>query len=168
MKNKFVYIMCFLLILTLFVSLTITYFVVEKNNQGVSNISNEYFDIVFSNPIIDFDTMMKVSVDDNNDKISVKIPDLNEFSMSNSFSIDVKNIGTLDAYVDRMFIDGLDSNINTSDVNIDISLVDDEIIKGAESSKLIITITYYGKNISTSEAPYMNFDLNYAFKEVIL
>ena len=168
MKNKFVYIMCFLLILTLFVSLTITYFVVEKNNQGVSNISNEYFDIVFSNPIIDFDTMMKVSVDDNNDKISVKIPDLNEFSMSNSFSIDVKNIGTLDAYVDRMFIDGLDSNITTSDVNIDISLVDDEIIKGAESSKLIITITYYGKNISTSEAPYMNFDLNYAFKEVIL
>ena len=50
--NKFIYIMSFLLIVTLFVSLSVTYFVVEKSNQGVSNVSSQYFDIVFSDPII--------------------------------------------------------------------------------------------------------------------
>jgi hypothetical protein len=168
MKGKLVYIMSFLLIVTLFVCLTITYFVVERNNTGLSEFSNKYFDIIFSDPVIDFDSKMKVFVDKENDIIKVDIPDLTEFSKSNSFSIDVKNIGTVDAYVDKFFISNLNSNIETSDFNVDVSLIEDEIIKGSESEKIIITLTYYGKNVSTIESPYISFDLNYLFKEVIL
>ena len=166
--NKFIYIMSFLLIVTLFVSLSVTYFVVEKSNQGVSNVSSQYFDIVFSDPIINFDSDMKVIVDKDNDKVKIDIPNLNEFNKSNSFSIDVKNIGNIDAYVDKYFINNLNSNIDTSEFNVDISLIENEIIKGSESEKIIITITYYGKDVSTSEKPYISFDLNYLFKEVIL
>ena len=168
MKNKLVYIMSFLLIVTLFVCLTITYFVVEKNNDGISSISNEYFDVVFSDPIIDFSTNMKVSVDKNKDIIKVDIPDLTEFSKSNSISINAKNIGNLDAFVDKFFVNNLVSNVDTSEFNIDVSLIEDEIIRGSETEHIIITFTYYGKNISTIEKPYISFDLNYLFKEVVL
>ena len=168
MKGKFIYVMSFLLIVTLFVPLTVTYFVVEKNNEGISNVSNEYFDVIFSDPVISFDTSMIVGVNKDKDVIKINIPDLNEFNKSNSFMIDAKNIGNVDAYVDKFFISNLDSNIETSDFNIDISLVEDEIIRGSESEKIIITLTYYGKNVSTIEKPFISFDLNYLFKEVIL
>lgn len=168
MKDKLVYIMSFLLIVTLFVCLTITYFVVEKNNKGISNISNEYFDVIFSDPILDFDTSMSVSVDKDKDIIKIDIPNLNEFNKSNSFSIDAKNIGNLDAYVDKYFINNMTSNVDTDKFNIDISLIEDEIIKGSESEKIIITLTYYGENIVTGEEPFISFDLNYLFKELIL
>ena len=168
MKGKLIYIMSFLLIVTIFVSLRITYVVVEKNNEGISEFSNEYFDIIFSDPIIDFNTDMKVSVDKNKDVIKIDIPNLNEFNKSNSFSIDAKNIGNLDAYVDKFYLSNLVSNIETTNFNIDISLVEDEIIRGSETKKIFITLTYYGKEISTSEAPFISFDLNYLFKEVIL
>ena len=168
MKDKLVYIMSFLLIVTLFICLTITYFVVEKNNEGISNISNEYFDVIFSDPILDFDTSMSVSVDKDKDIIKIDIPNLNEFNKSNSFSIDAKNIGNLDAYVDKYFINNMTSNVDTDKFNIDISLIEDEIIKGSESEKIIITLTYYGENIVTGEEPFISFDLNYLFKELIL
>lgn len=168
MKGKLVYVMSFLLIVTLFVCLTITYFVVEKNNTGISEISNEYFDIIFSDPIIDFNTNMSVSVDKEKDVIKINIPDLTEFIKSNSFSIEAKNIGNVDAYVDKFFVNNMDTNIETDDFNIDISLIEDEIIKGSETEKIIITLTYYGKDISTIEDSYISFDINYLFKEVVL
>jgi hypothetical protein len=168
MKGKFIYVMSFLLIVTLFVCLTITYFVVEKNNTGISEISNEYFDIIFSDPIIDFNTNMSVSVDKEKDVIKINIPDLTEFIKSNSFSIEAKNIGNVDAYVDKFFVNNMDTNIETDDFNIDISLIEDEIIKGSETEKIIITLTYYGKDISTIEDSYISFDINYLFKEVVL
>lgn len=168
MKGKLVYVMSFLLIVTLFVCLTITYFVVEKNNTGISEISNEYFDIIFSDPIIDFNTNMSVSVDKEKDVININIPDLTEFIKSNSFSIEAKNIGNVDAYVDKFFVNNMDTNIETDDFNIDISLIEDEIIKGSETEKIIITLTYYGKDISTIEDSYISFDINYLFKEVVL
>lgn len=165
-KNKFVYFMIFLLIVVLVFSVTITYIVVQKEETGIGNISTSYYDILFTNTTIDFESKMEVKIDDTKDKISINIPDLNEFKQSNSFTIDVKNIGNIDAYVDNMFLGNLKSNVETENINIDISLIKDDVLKGAESKKLIITITY--KEQVIEETPYFSFDINYKFSEVVL
>jgi predicted transport protein len=155
-----------LLIVVLVFSITITYIVVQKTENGTGTIKTKYYDIFFSNPIIDFDSKMEVKVNNEKKKISLNIPDLNEFKEPNSFLIDVKNIGNLDAYVDNMFLNNIKSNIETENINIDISLVKDEIIKGSESKRLIITIKYKEQEIE--ETPYLNIDINYKFGEVVL
>ena len=47
-----------------------------------------------------------------------------------------------------------------------MTLQKEDIIKGSESKKLILTITYKGKN--TEEIPQISFDINYKFNEVVL
>ena len=108
----------------------------------------------------------KQKIDDAKDKISINIPDLNEFKESNSFSIDVKNIGNIDAYVENVNLTNIKTNIETENINIDMSLIKEDIIKGSESKKLILTITYKGQIIE--ETPQISFDINYKFNEVVL
>lgn len=165
-KNNFIFIMLFLLITVLVFSVSITYFVIQKSMTGTGIIETNYYDILFTNTTIDFDSKMEININDDEDKISIKIPDINEFLEENSFTIDVKNIGNIDAYVDRMFLSNLDSNVETENFNIDISLVKDDVIKGSESKKLKISITYNGKKLE--EMGYFNFDINYKFNEVVL
>ena len=165
-KNNFIFIMLFLLITVLVFSVSITYFVIQKSMTGTGIIETNYYDILFTNTTIDFDSKMEININDDEDKISIKIPDINEFLEENSFTIDVKNIGNIDAYVDRMFLSNLDSNVETENFNIDISLVKDDVIKGSESKKLKISITYNGEKLE--EMGYFNFDINYKFNEVFL
>lgn len=165
-KNNFIFIMLFLLIVVLVFSVTITYLVIQKSMSGTGIVETSYYDILFTNTTIDFDSKMEVSINEEEDKICIKIPDVNEFIEENSFTIDVKNIGNIDAYVDRMFLSNLDSNIETEKFNIDISLIKDDIIKGSESKKLKISITYKGEKLE--ELGYFNFDINYKFNEVVL
>lgn len=165
-KNNFIFIMLFLLIVVLVFSVTITYLVIQKSMNGTGIVETSYYDILFTNTTIDFDSKMEVIVNDDEDKISIKIPDVNEFLEENSFTIDVRNIGNIDAYVDRMFLSNLDSNVETENFNVDISLVKDDVIKGSESKKLKISITY--KGIKLEELGYFNFDINYKFNEVVL
>ena len=47
-----------------------------------------------------------------------------------------------------------------------MSLIKEDIIKGSESKKLILTITYKGQIIE--ETPQISFDINYKFNEVVL
>jgi hypothetical protein len=115
---------------------------------------------------MDFNRKMEVSINDEEDKISIKIPDVNEFLEENSFTIDVRNIGNIDAYVDRMFLSNIDSNVETEMFNVDISLIKNDVIKGSESKKLKISITYKGDKLE--EVGYFNFDINYKFNEVVL
>jgi hypothetical protein len=121
---------------------------------------------MFTNTSIDFDSKMEIKIDDAKDKISINIPDLNEFKESNSFSVDVRNIGNIDAYVENVNLTNIKTNTNTEDINIDMTLRKEDIIKGSESKKLILTITYKGKN--TEEIPQISFDINYKFNEVVL
>ena len=102
-KNNFIFIMLFLLIVVLVFSVTITYLVIQKSMSGTGIVETDYYDILFTNTSMDFNSKMEVSINDEEDKISIKIPDVNEFLEENSFTIDVRNIGNIDAYVDRMF-----------------------------------------------------------------
>lgn len=165
-KNRYITFMLFLLIVVLVFSVSITYIVIEKDETGAGTIKTKYYDIMFTNASIDFDSKMEIKIDDAKDKISINIPDLNEFKESNSFSIDVKNIGNIDAYVENVNLTNIKTNIETKNINIDMSLIKEDIIKGSESKKLILTITYKGQIIE--ETPQISFDINYKFNEVVL
>lgn len=165
-KNRYITFMLFLLIVVLVFSVSITYIVIEKDETGAGTIKTKYYDIMFTNTSIDFDSKMEIKIDDAKDKISINIPDLNEFKESNSFSVDVRNIGNIDAYVENVNLTNIKTNTNTEDINIDMTLRKEDIIKGSESKKLILTITYKGKN--TEEIPQISFDINYKFNEVVL
>ena len=165
-KNRYITTMLFLLIVVLVFSVSITYIVIEKAETGSGTIKTSYYDIMFTNTTIDFNSSLEVKIDDNKDKISIKIPDLNEFKESNSFSIDVKNIGNIDAYVEKVNLTNIKTNIDTQNINIDMTLVKDDIIKGSESKKLIFTITYNEQLIE--QIPQISFDVNYKFNEVVL
>lgn len=165
-KNEYITFMLFLLIVVLVFSVSITYIVIEKDETGAGTIKTKYYDIMFTNASIDFDSKMEIKIDDAKDKISINIPDLNEFKESNSFSIDVKNIGNIDAYVENVNLTNIKTNIETENINIDMSLIKEDIIKGSESKKLILTITYKGQIIE--ETPQISFDINYKFNEVVL
>lgn len=165
-KNRYVTFMLFLLIVVLVFSISITYIVVEKDETGKGTIKTSYYDIMFTNTTIDFDSKLEVKIDDDKDKVSINIPDLNEFKESNSFSIDVKNIGNIDAYVENVNLTNIKTNIETENLNIDMTLIKGDIVKGSESKKLIFTITYKGQVIE--ETPQISFDVNYKFNEVVL
>lgn len=165
-KNRYITFMLFLLIVVLVFSVSITYIVIEKDETGAGTIKTKYYDIMFTNASIDFDSKLEIKIDDAKDKISINIPDLNEFKKSNSFSIDVKNIGNIDAYVENVNLTNIKTNIETENINIDMSLTKEDIIKGSESKKLILTITYKGQIIE--ETPQISFDINYKFNEVVL
>ena len=165
-KNRYITFMLFLLIVVLVFSVSITYIVIEKDETGAGTIKTKYYDIMFTNTSIDFDSKMEIKIDDAKDKISINIPDLNEFKESNSFSVDVRNIGNIDAYVENVNLTNIKTNTNTEDINIGMTLRKEDIIKGSESKKLILTITYKGKN--TEEIPQISFDINYKFNEVVL
>ena len=118
-KNGYITFMLFLLIVVLVFSISITYIVIEKDETGAGTIKTKYYDIMFTNTSIDFDSKMEIKIDDAKDKISINIPDLNEFKESNSFSVDVRNIGNIDAYVENVNLTNIKTNTNTEDINIE-------------------------------------------------
>ncbi len=153
------------LILFIFV-LTYSYLNTNFSQKGNIDYKRKYYDIVFNNVTIDADTTMKVKLDSDSDTIKIKVEDLNEFRKANSFSIDLTNIGNINAIIKNIRILNINSNVQLKDVNIDISTNVNDIINGGETKKLIICITY--NKTSEIENPYYFFDIKYDFDEVIL
>lgn len=153
------------LILFIFV-LTYSYLNTNFSQKGNIDYKRKYYDIVFNNVTIDADTTMKVKLDSDSDTIKIKVEDLNEFRKANSFSIDLTNIGNINAIIKNIRILNINSNVQLKNVNIDISTNVNDIINGGETKKLIICITY--NKTSEIENPYYFFDIKYDFDEVIL
>lgn len=153
------------LILFIFV-LTYSYLNTNFSQKGNVDYKRKYYDIVFNNVTIDADTTMKIKLDSDNDTIKIKVEDLNEFRKANSFSIDLTNIGNINAIIKNIRILNTNSNVQLKDVNVDISTNVNDIINGGETKKLIICITY--NKTSEIENPYYFFDIKYDFDEVIL
>ena len=153
------------LILFIFV-LTYSYLNTNFSQKGNVDYKRKYYDIVFNNVTIDADTTMKIKLDSDNDTIKIKVEDLNEFRKANSFSIDLTNIGNINAIIKNIRILNTNSNVQLKDVNVDISTSVNDIINGGETKKLIICITY--NKTSEIENPYYFFDIKYDFDEVIL
>lgn len=153
------------LILFIFV-LTYSYLNTNFSQKGNIDYKRKYYDIVYNNVTIDADTTMKVKLDSDNDTIKIRVEDLNEFRKANSFSIDLTNIGNINAIIKNIRILNTNSNVQLKDVNVDISTNVNDIINGGETKKLIICITY--NKTSEIENPYYFFDIKYDFDEVIL
>ena len=91
------------LILFIFV-LTYSYLNTNFSQKGNIDYKRKYYDIVFNNVTIDADTTMKVKLDSDSDTIKIKVEDLNEFRKANSFSIDLTNIGNINAIIKNIRI----------------------------------------------------------------
>lgn len=166
MKEKITYALIVLLFSILVLSLALYYLFNGFSIRGDANIIKKYYDIKFNNVSIDYETDMTVKLDNENSTIQVKVPNLNKFKKTNSFSIDLTNIGNIDAKITNIRIENIFANIDTKNVNINLSLDKEDIIKGGETKKLNIEITYNGKD--KIEQPYYEFSIKYVFDEVIL
>lgn len=166
MKEKITYALIVLLFSILVLSLALYYLFNGFSIRGDANIIKKYYDIKLNNVSIDYETDMTVKLDNENSTIQVKVPDLNKFKKTNSFSIDLTNIGNIDAKITDIRIENIFANIDTKNVNISLSLDKDDIIKGGETKKLNVEITYNGKD--KIEQPYYEFSIKYVFDEVIL
>lgn len=166
MKEKITYALIILLFSILVLSLALYYLFNGFSIRGDANIIKKYYDIKFNNVSIDYETDMTVKLDNENSTIQVKVPNLNKFKKTNSFSIDLTNIGNIDAKITNIRIENIFANIDTKNVNINLSLDKEDIIKGGETKKLNIEITYNGKD--KIEQPYYEFSIKYVFDEVIL
>ena len=142
MKGKIISYSISIVFLILFVFvLTYSYLNTNFSQKGNIDYKRKYYDIVFNNVTIDADTTMKVKLDSDSDTIKIKVEDLNEFRKANSFSIDLTNIGNINAIIKNIRILNTNSNVQLKDVNIDISTNVNDIINGGETKKLIICIT---------------------------
>lgn len=166
MKEKITYALIILLFSILVLSLALYYLFNGFSIRGDANIIKKYYDIKLNNVSVDYETDMTVKLDNENSTIQVKVPDLNQFKKTNSFSIDLTNIGNIDAKIIDIRIENIFANIDTKNVNINLSLDKEDVIKGGEIKKLNIEITYNGKD--KIEQPYYEFSIKYVFDEVIL
>ncbi len=167
MKKQIInYILSILFLIIFIFVITYSYLNTNFSQKGNIDYKKKYYDIVYNNVTIDYDTTMKVKLDSKNDTIKVRVNDLNEFKKANSFSVDLTNIGSINAKIKNIRILNIQSNVELKDINIDISTAKDDIINGGETIKLIICIKYNGKKII--ENPYYFFDIKYDFDEVVL
>ena len=166
MKEKITYALIVLLFSILVLSLALYYLFNGFSIRGDANIIKKYYDIKLNNVSIDYETDMTIKLDNENGTIKVKVPDLNKFKKTNSFSLDLTNIGNIDAKITNIYIEKIFANIDTKNVNINLSLNKEDIIKGGKTKKLNVEITYNGKDII--EQPYYEFSIKYVFDEVIL
>lgn len=166
MKEKITYALIILLFSILVLSLALYYLFNGFSMMGKADIIKKYYDIKLNNVSIDYETDMTIKLNNENGTIQVKVPDLNKFKKTNSFSIDLTNIGNIDAKIIDIRIENIFANIDTKNVNINLSLDKEDIIKGGETKKLNVEITYNGKD--KIEQPYYEFSIKYVFDEVIL
>ena len=104
MKEKITYTLIVLLFSLLVFAGSLFYLLNNFTVRGNADIKKKYYDIKFSNVTIDYDTDMTVKIDSDNNTITVKVPDLNKFRKTNSFSVDVTNIGNINAKITNMYI----------------------------------------------------------------
>lgn len=164
MKEKLIYSLIVLLFSLFILSLALFYLFNGFEIQGNTQIKKKYYDIKLNDAVIEYETNMVITVNDN--KIKIKIPNLNDFQKTKSISIDVTNIGNISANVSNIFIDEIFSNINPENLSINLSLNKNDIIKGGETKKLVIDLTYNGKD--KINEPCYEFSIKYVFDEVIL
>lgn len=163
MKNIHNYIAIIMIFIVLVFSITITHLYIKYSETGTITTVKKYYDIMFSNTTIDYESELSVKANSENDSLHIEIPNLKE-RKEFIFSVDVTNIGNVDCIVDNYSIGNIMSNVDTSKINIEVSLNKDEIIKGSESKKIYVKVRYGGNDKDIT--PYINFNINYVFNEV--
>ena len=164
MKKSLKYIILVILVITLVVLITFSYLKLHYSEKGTIKITKNYYDIVFNNTMMEYDGI-KVKINNEEDSIHIEVPNI-EKNKDISFSLDVKNIGSKDAFIDNFEYSNIDSSVDTEKIEIATSLEKGSVIKGGESKKLYVNIKYNGNE--KGENLYYNFNVNYIFDEVKL
>lgn len=166
MKNKIsINTIILIIIIASVASIIIGYFIVNITNKGESNFESNYYDIKLTNATIDFDTKTSIKINDDTQSVALDIPDLYKYKNTNSFNIDLVNIGTLDTKLLKYQISKIKTNIDKELVDIELSIKKGDKLLGGERKKLQISITYNGD--SDSEEMYYSCEIGFTFKEII-
>ena len=163
MKKQYQYIILLAMFIVLIFSITFSYVYIHYKEQGSIEVLKKYSEIMYSNIMIDYESDMSIKIVDKS--LHVEIPNFKD-SKKIEFSFDITNIGNMNVKSENYSITNISTNINENNIKISSSLKGNEIIKGGESKKIIVTIEYNGKE--KVDDLYYNFNLNYSFSEVNL
>lgn len=160
-KHKIVYIITILLFIIAVFCMTFTYLIINKQMHGKVNINEKYFDIVFNNTYISYNSSASLKINNEEKTLHINIPNLNEIQSDNSFIVDITNIGNIDKeiYTD---VTNFYTNVSENDVLVDILLDNGNIIKGGETKRIRINVSY--NNIKNITNPSLSFNVNLDFE----
>ena len=156
MRNIHNYIAIIILFIVLVFSITITHLYINYSETGTIDTVKKYYDVMFVNTLMEYETEMSVKANSENDSIHIEIPNLLERKEFDIY-VDATNIGNIDTIVDNYSISNIVSNVDSSNVSISSSLIKDELLKGSESKRIIIKVKYNGKDKVAQ--PYINFNI---------
>ena len=141
MKQTTKYILLVLIFIAIVVGITFSFLFIRYDEKGSVEVVKKYYDVMFINTMIEDNKKTSIKLNNNDDSIHISIPNLNEEKLT-TFSVDAINIGNIDTYVDNYSISNVDTNANINDVQIEVSLNKDELIKGGESKKINVKVKY--------------------------
>ena len=154
-----------ILVFILFIfTITITFLEVNLRERGSSDIRNNYYDINMLNATIDFETTSKIKLDNDTGNIKILVNDLKEYVNGNSFSLELYNIGNIDAEINEILATYIDTNVDIDKVKVELSLNKGTIIKASEKKMLKIMIKYNEDKPSIED--FYNFNVQITYKEV--
>ena len=147
-KDKKVYILLVISFI-LFVSVFIVTFILKYSNlKGNINIKRKYYEIVYKSN--------NENVIINNDIINIK------YSKDKELFFDIYNVGNIDANVNSVSIDNINTDLNKDNLNIILNSNTNDFIKGGNVKRVYVKAEYDGE---ITEKNYLNFNIKYVFNE---
>ena len=161
-KKKLSILYTMLVIVIIIFTFTLTYALLDNNFKDVK-FNNNYYDINITNVSMDYETLSKVIT--SKDKISINIPDLINYKNGNAISIELTNLGSIDAALNSINIVNISGNIDTNKLKITPSLKSGDVISASSKKILKVDIKYNSGNIKDTNN--VSFDILLSFKEVV-
>lgn len=161
-KSKYSLVIFVFIVFVFFICFT--YLELNYKIKGTGNIKNNYYDINFNNVMIDYETSTTVKIDNDNNTLSIKVNDLDKYTKGNSISVEMYNIGSIDALIKNINLVNIDTNVKSENVSINLSMKNDDIFYASEKKILNILIKYNNKE--KIDNAYYNFDIKFDFNEL--
>lgn len=164
-KKKLSILYTMLVIVIIIFTFTLTYALLDNNFKETGNVkfNNNYYDINITNVSMDYETLSKVTT--SKDKININIPDLINYKNGNTISIELTNLGSIDAALNSINIVNISGNIDTNKLKITPSLKSGDVILASSKKILKVDIKYNSGNIKDTDN--VSFDILLSFKEVV-
>ena len=158
-ENKLLYFILTITSLILVIILTCNYLFEHYELNGKTKIIKEYNELVLNNIKMDYDTTTSIMLNNEKKEITIKIPNLNEYKNKNQIVFDLTNIGNKDIVIKETKIENISSNVLLNYLSVDTSIKKYTLIKGEETEKVTIDISYLNK--TNMKQPYYNFNIKF-------
>lgn len=158
-ESKLLYFILTITSLILVVILTCNYLFENYELNGKTKIIKEYNELVLNNIKMDYDTTTSIMLNNEEKEITIKIPNLNEYKNKNQIVFDLTNIGNKDIVIKETKIENISSNVLLNYLSVSTSIKNYTLIKGGETKKVTIDISYLNK--TNMKQPYYNFNVKF-------